>query len=111
MEIIIKIFNFNNIGSKIKNLAKWFCWIAILFIWSFSAVAFVGLLLTDDASYCWIPIVCALIGPFAVWFSCWMLYGFGELVESASCTEYNTNQILTQLSEEDCDSDDETTEE
>lgn len=56
---ISEIFNFNNIGGKIKNLAKWSCWI---------------------------PLVSAIVLPFLIWISSWILYAFGELVENSNST-------------------------
>ena len=63
---------FNNIGGKIKNLAKWSCWITILLIWIAAPIAFIILVsdsLTDDL--CWIPLVGAIIAPIFVWIGSW----------------------------------------
>lgn len=77
-----KIFNFDNIGGKIKNLAKWSCWITILLIWIAAPIAFIALLADYwTAELCWIPLVGAIIGPFFVWVSSWAMYAFGEFVE------------------------------
>lgn len=79
---ISEIFNFDNIGGKIKNLAKWSCWIAILLIWIAAPITFI-ILASDDwtASLCWIPLVGAVVGPVLVWVESWLLYAFGEFVE------------------------------
>ena len=79
---ISEIFNFDNIGGKIKNLAKWSCWITILLIWVAAPIAFI-VLVSDDwtAELCWIPLVGAVVGPVLVWVEIWVLYAFGEFVE------------------------------
>ena len=77
-----KIFNYDNIGGKIKNVAKWYCWITILLIWISAPILFIVILTNPyiDESW-WIPIVGAIVGPFAVWLSSWPVYAFGEFVE------------------------------
>lgn len=78
----LEIFNFNDIGGKIKNLAKWSCWITILLIWIASPIAFIALLVDGwTAELCWIPLVAAIVGPFFVWIGNWTMYAFGEFVE------------------------------
>ena len=78
---ISKIFNFDNIGGKIKNLAKWSCWITILLIWIAAPIAFIGLVSDECAEFCWIPLVGAIIVPIFVWIGSWAMYAFGEFVE------------------------------
>ena len=79
---ISEIFNFDNIGGKIKNLAKWSCWITILLIWIAAPISFI-VLVSDDwtAELCWIPLVGAIVGPIFVWLGSWAMYAFGEFVE------------------------------
>ena len=79
---ISEIFNFDNIGGKIKNLAKWSCWITILLIWIAAPIAFIVLVSDDWTAYlCWIPLVGAIVGPVFVWIGSWTMYAFGEFVE------------------------------
>ena len=79
---ISEIFNFDDIGGKIKNFAKWSCWITILVLWFASALLFVITAgNSDDLVSLLIPIVVAIAGPFAIWVSSWILYAFGQLVE------------------------------
>ena len=82
MGIISELFNFDNIGSKIKNWTKWACWINILLIWIASPILFI-VFLSDRwlSELCWIPIVVALIGPVLIWVESWFFYAFGEFVE------------------------------
>ena len=85
---------YNNIGKKIKGLAKG-TFIAeavaaiitgfILFVtgldsWEHRDLALVG------------PLVIAL-GPIVAWVSSWLLYGFGELVDKTCDIERNTRGI------------------
>ncbi|MBE6807347.1 MAG: hypothetical protein E7527_04985 [Ruminococcaceae bacterium] len=79
---ISEIFNFDNIGSKIKNLAKWSCWITILLIWIAAPIAFITSVADDwKAEFCWIPLVGAVVGPVIIWLGSWAMYAFGEFVE------------------------------
>ena len=82
MGMISKIFNFDNVGEKIKIFAKWSCWITILLIWIAAPISFFALLANRWLSdLCWIPIVLAIVGPFFVWICSWMFFAFGEFVE------------------------------
>ena len=85
MGFISKIFNFNNIGKKIKNFTKWACWITIFLVWVSAAFSFLILVANERTAYlCWIPIVAAVFGPIYIWISCWCIYAFGELVDKKS---------------------------
>lgn len=95
---ISEIFNFENIGGKIKNYAKWSCWITILLIWIAAPILCI-LLAIDYVELCWIPLVSGLVAPFFVWIGSWTLYAFGEFVEKTSENESNTKQILIKLNE------------
>ena len=107
MNTISAIFNFENIGGKIKNLAKWSCWITIFLIWIAAPISFF-VLLSDDwtAGLCWIPLVGAIVGPVFVWIGNWAMYAFGEFVEDihamrnkeGTTTEVNANTNQTQFS-------------
>ena len=82
---ISEIFNFDNIGQKIKSLTKWSCWITILLIWIAAPIAFIVLVADNwTAELCWIPLVSAIVGPVIVWLSSWTMYAFGELVDNST---------------------------
>ena len=88
---ISEIFNFDNIGGKIKNLAKWSCWITILLIWIAAPIAFIALAVDDwTVEFCWIPLVGAIVGPVFVWIGSWVTYAFGEYIEDTKSIRYNT---------------------
>jgi len=84
---ISDIFDFNNVGRKIKNFTKWSCWISILLTWIFSFIYFFILIFNGAAVLLWVPLVSATIIPMVIWISSWTIYGFGELVEKACRTE------------------------
>ena len=64
---------FNNIGEKIKGLAKILCWGGIIFslifgwVLIFNKIQMLGLLLM-------------IFGPVCSWISSFFMYGFGELI-------------------------------
>ena len=75
---------FDNIGSKIKKLAKVLCWIGI------SVTALAGLLfalLNFEALFydgnILIPLGLIFLGPLLSWIGSFVLYGFGQLVENS----------------------------
>ena len=79
---ISDIFNYDNIGGKIKKVAKWYCWIVILLIWICTPV-FIFILGRESnlEEYWWIPCVGAIFGPVVIWISSWPVYAFGQFVE------------------------------
>lgn len=81
-----RFFNFENIGTKIKNFTKWYCWVSIVLIWIASAVMFLVGCSDDWLAEIYIPIslVSALVMPWVIWLSSWMVYAFGELVEKTT---------------------------
>ena len=94
---ISKIFNFDNIGGKIKNLAKWSCWITILLLWIFAAICAIIMIAGGTPEQIFYMIVIALVGPFVVWIGSWTMYAFGEFVERTCDNEDNTRLILEKL--------------
>ncbi|MBQ8323707.1 MAG: hypothetical protein IJX82_00970 [Clostridia bacterium] len=71
---------YDNIGGKIKSLAKT---LSILGAIATAILAIVLLCLDDKL----LPfgVILLFFGPLFSWISSWLLYGFGELVENA-CT-------------------------
>lgn len=70
---------FENIGSKIKSLASVLHWIGI------GASILAGLIMfaTDDDLIGW-GFLTMIVGSLMTWFSSFLLYGFGELVENSA---------------------------
>ena len=85
---------YENIGSKIKNLAKWIFVIAAIG----AVITGLVLLFTDEdlILYGLLTLVC---GPIVAYIGSWILYAFGELVEKTSDNENTTRQILKKINE------------
>lgn len=96
--MISRIFNFDDIGEKLKNFAKWACWISIGIAWCSAAVAFI-VLISDSylAPYWWISVIAAIVVPIISWISSCLIYAFGELVDSTSgmrhCIKIDSDRI------------------
>lgn len=69
---------FNNIGRKIKSLAKIMCWIGIII----SVLAGI-VMMTSDLGIVG-GILTALLGSLVSWLSNFMMAGFGDLVENTA---------------------------
>ena len=69
---------FDNIGDKIKTLAKVVCWIGII------ACIITGIvLMATDEDLVLAGILTAVLGSILSWVSSFVLYGFGQLVENS----------------------------
>ena len=81
-----KLFDFNDIGKKIKHLAKWLCWVEIILIWIASLIA-LGVLLANEFTQklFWVPLLTALIAPLIIWIKSWLAYAFGDMVDNIAC--------------------------
>lgn len=69
---------FDNIGGKIKKVA------IICFIIGCSVSGIGALAMLFGEGEFWAVLLILTLGPIASWLSCFLLYGFGELVESSS---------------------------
>lgn len=86
MEKFKEIFNFDNIGGKIKNLVKWSCWVSIVVLTLAALITAIVFLSKGYDGYTTIGLIvlaAAIILPFIIWISSWFMYAFGELVERA----------------------------
>ena len=79
---------FDNIGGKIKGLAK------TIFIIETIIFIIAGLvMLSDGGDEAMITgIVTIIVGPLTAWVSSWLLYGFGELIEKTCEIAENTRK-------------------
>ena len=69
------MFNFNNIGKKIKTMAKIsFYLLSVLFL-------FYGILLIIKTDNDILGLLWLILGPSISWISSFVLYGFGQLVD------------------------------
>lgn len=76
---------FNNIGSKIKTLAKVLFWISVIgsMIGAFGVIAFAAMSGSDEILIAIIiGIVIVVVGIIFAWLSNFMLYGYGELIDT-----------------------------
>jgi hypothetical protein len=92
------MFNYDNIGKKIKNLAKW------CFIVEAIGAVITGIVLMINASdiddgFFIAGILTVIFGPIVAWVGSWLLYGYGELIDKACEIERNTFNINKTISE------------
>ena len=79
---ISQIFNFDNIGAKIKNFVKWSCWITILLIWIALPIVCIFLIADSWPAYTsLLAVIGAMVSSVLVWLGSWVIYAFGELTE------------------------------
>lgn len=77
---------FDNIGSKIKSLAKIVCWAGIII----TVIAGIVLLASGGDVSSPIGLVLVIAGPISSWIGSFFVYGFGELIEKTSEIAENT---------------------
>ena len=70
---------FDNIGSKIKALAKVVCWIGIIG----SIIAGIVMIATMGTAGILSGFLTIILGALLSWVSSFVLYGFGEMVENS----------------------------
>jgi len=76
---------YDNIGTKIKDVAIAFCIIGII------ASVVLGIFLMDGAVIGGLLVM--VIGSLFSWLSSFPLYGFGEMIDKLSAIEQNTRSI------------------
>ena len=76
---------FNNIGGKIKGLAKAIVILAIIY-----AIILAIFLLAIDNTAGAVSLPVIILIPVIAWISSWTLYGFGELIDKVTQIEENT---------------------
>ena len=80
------MFNYENIGNKIKGLAQ------MAFVVEAIAAVITGIaLMASDEDLILYGLLVLIAGPIIAWVSSWLLYGFGQLVENSDIivAEYN----------------------
>ena len=80
------MFSYDNIGEKIKGLARW-----AFAIEAISAVIGGFVLMVQDEDMIPIGLLVVVFGPIVAWVSSWLLYGYGQLIENSDiiAEEYN----------------------
>ena len=80
-----KMFKYDDIGEKIKGLAKW------TFIIEAIAAVITGIVfLFMDEDFILAGLAIIVCGPLVAWVSSWLLYGFGEIIDKLTQIEKNT---------------------
>ena len=80
---------FDNVGSKIKALASFFCWGGII-----ASVIGGIIVITLDEDLVWTGLAVIIIGSLLSWVSSFVLYGFGELVVNSAIIAGKEGQIV-----------------
>ena len=79
---------FNNIGSKIKTLAKVICWLGIII----SVIAGIfGIINGTEQSFV-SGVITIIFGSLASWLGSFFAYGFGQLIENTDEIRKNTSE-------------------
>ena len=82
------MFNYENIGNKIKGLAQ------MAFVVEAIAAVITGIaLMASDEDLILYGLLVLIAGPIIAWVSSWLLYGFGELIEMSTVTAHATGNI------------------
>ena len=84
---------YDNIGTKIKNWAIW-----VFVIEAITAIIGGIVLLIEEAFLAGIASI--ILGPLAAWVSSWLLYGFGELIDSTCALDYKLSIIVQPILDE-----------
>ena len=79
------MFNFDNIGEKLKTLAKVLCWCGI------GVSVIVGFAMFDYSAFGGFLII--VLGSLVSWVSSFFTYGFGELIAKTTETAENTRDL------------------
>lgn len=79
-------FLYENIGAKLKSLAKF------TFVIEAIGSVITGIVLTFDQYYAAYLLIC-VFGPIVAWVSSWILYAIGQIAEDASIIR-NKQQTL-----------------
>lgn len=80
---------FDNVGSKIKALASFFCWGGII-----ASVIGGIIVITLDEDLVWAGLAVIIIGSLLSWVSSFVLYGFGELVVNSAIIAGKEGKIV-----------------
>lgn len=76
---------YDNIGGKIKGLAKW-----TFAVEAIAAVICGFMLIVEDFDMILLGLLVIAVGPLVAWAFSWLLYGFGELIDNTDIIARNT---------------------
>lgn len=80
---------YNNIGGKIKSLAK-----SAFFVEAIASIIAGIVFFIDNEPF--LGLISIIAGPLVAWVSSWLLYGFGELIDKVTEIACNTRGYTTQ---------------
>lgn len=80
------MFGFNEIGEKLKGLAKTLFIIEIIVCYLAGIVFLVRVVFVPKSIF--IALALMILGPVFAWINNWVLYGFGELVDRVCKIEH-----------------------
>ena len=79
------MFNYENIGGKIKGLAR-----AAFIVEAIAAVISGLVMMVEDDDMIPFALLVMVVGPIVAWVGSWLLYGFGQLIENSDTLVKNT---------------------
>ena len=84
---------YENIGGKIKSLAKWVC-IICSGLYIISALLYIILgAATGHFGWILVGVLAGVLGPLLIWIGTWTTYAFGDLVEKANDISQGINSL------------------
>ena len=81
---------YENIGGKIKTLARVICWIGIVLSIVLGLILLIALSTDSPAIRIAVAIPVMILGAVLSWIGSFTLYGYGELIELTAKIERNT---------------------
>lgn len=81
---------FDNIGGKIKMLAKVVCWIGIIVSAVIAIIMFANAVKYSNDIYTLLGLAYIILGTLLSWIGSFFTYGFGELIEKTTEIANNT---------------------
>lgn len=77
---------FENVGKKLKTVAKVFCWIGIAIFGFIGILVIIRGIFTLSAATFFIGVLYIILGFFISWIGSLSMYAFGQLVENSDKT-------------------------
>lgn len=81
---------FRDIGDKIKNLAKYICCVGIIFSVIIAIILIVVGIEENLIFFIFLGLLVGVIGSFLSWIGVFLIYGFGELIDTTN----KNNELL-----------------
>ena len=82
---------FDNIGKKIKSLARVLCWVGVI-VYVIAAIIMIVIGIEEyEDTLSALGVILLFVGPLMSWISSFFMYGFGELIDKVCDIERNTH--------------------